>query len=60
MEKVKTACLNACEMNSKLWEATNDETLKKKLHEVNEYIRNNNLKYIEEMTQKLRVYTENI
>jgi len=59
MEKVKTACLNACEYNSKLREATNDKVLKNKLHEVNEYIRNNNLKYIEENTKKLRTYTEN-
>ena len=54
LERVKTACLNALEMNSKLWHETNDETLKKKLHETNEWIRNNNLKYIEEMTAKLR------
>ena len=59
MEKVKTACLNACEYNSKLREATNDKVLRNKLHEVNEYIRNNNLKYIEENTKKLRTYTEN-
>ena len=58
MEKVKTACLNALEMNSALWHETNDENLKNKLHELNEYIRNNNLKYIEEMTQKLRAYTD--
>lgn len=60
MEKVKTDCLNACEYNSKLWHSTNDETLKAKLHDLNEYIRNNNLKYIEEMTQKLRKYVDNV
>lgn len=60
MEKVKTACLNALENNSNLWHETNDENLKKKLHDLNEYIRNNNLKYIEEMTQKLRIYVENV
>lgn len=54
METVKAACLNALEHNSKLRHATNDKTLKDKLHETNERIRNNNLKYIEEMTQKLR------
>lgn len=54
MEEVKTACLNALEANSKLWNATNDETLRKKLHDTNEWIRNNNLKYIETMTAKLR------
>ena len=54
MEKVKVACLNACEYNSKLREATNDKKLKNMLHEVNEYIRNNNLKYIEKETERLR------
>jgi hypothetical protein len=54
MEKVKVACLNACEYNSKLREATNDEVLRKKLHDLNEYIRNNNLKYIEKETERLR------
>lgn len=54
LERVKTACLNALEYNSKLRHETNDETLKNKLHNANEYIRNNNLKYIEEMTAKLR------
>lgn len=54
MEKVKTDCLNACEYNSKLWHSTNDPVLKNKLHDLNEYIRNNNLKYIEENTKKLR------
>ena len=58
MEKVKTDCLNACEYNSKLWHSTNDNTLKAKLHDLNEYIRNNNLKYIEEKTQELRTYTD--
>lgn len=54
MEKVKTACLNALEINSALRHATNDQTLKNKLHDVNEWIRNNNLKYIEENLAKLR------
>jgi hypothetical protein len=54
LEKVKTACLNAIEYNSQLRHATNSQELKDKLHEINEYIRNNNLKYIEEMTHKLR------
>ena len=54
MEKVKVACLNALESNSALRHATNDQTLKNKLHEVNEYIRNNNLKYIERETERLR------
>lgn len=54
LEKVKTACLNALENNSNLRHNTNDETLKNKLHELNEYIRNNNLKYIEQETQRLR------
>lgn len=54
LEKVKVACLNALENNSALREATNDNTLKQKLHDVNERIRNNNLKYIEENLAKLR------
>lgn len=54
MERVKVACLNACEYNSALWHATNDQNLKNKLHEINEYIRNNNLKYIERETERLR------
>lgn len=54
LEKVKVACLNALEYNSQLWHATNDNTLKEKLHDINEYIRNNNLKYIEENLAKLR------
>ena len=54
LEKVKTACLNALEYNSQLWNATNDKTLQKKLHDTNEWIRNNNLKYIEENLAKLR------
>lgn len=54
MEKVKVACLNALENNSALRHATNDQNLKNKLHEVNEYIRNNNLKYIERETERLR------
>lgn len=54
MEKVKTACLNALENNSALRHATNDQTLKNKLHDVNERIRNNNLKYIEQKTKELR------
>lgn len=54
LEKVKVACLNALEYNSQLWHATNDKTLKNKLHDVNERIRNNNLKYIEENLAKLR------
>lgn len=55
LEKVKTACLNSLQYNSELRHATNDEKTKKKLHEMNEWIRNNNLKYIEEMTAKLRI-----
>jgi hypothetical protein len=54
LERVKLACLNALEMNSKLWNTTNDKTLQKKLHDTNERIRNNNLKYIEENLAKLR------
>ena len=54
MEKVKTACLNALEYNSQLRHITNSQELKDILHKTNEFIRNNNLKYIEEMTQKLR------
>lgn len=54
LEKVKTACLNALEYNSQLWNATNDSNTKKRLHDMNEWIRNNNLKYIEENLAKLR------
>jgi hypothetical protein len=54
LERVKTACLNALEYNSQLWNTTNDKTLQKKLHDTNERIRNNNLKYIEENLAKLR------
>jgi hypothetical protein len=46
--------LNALEYNSQLWNATNDSNTKKKLHDMNEWIRNNNLKYIEENLAKLR------
>jgi hypothetical protein len=34
--------------------STNDKVLKNKLHNLNEYIRNNNLKYIEKETERLR------
>jgi hypothetical protein len=54
MERVKTDCLNACEYNSRLRHSTNDKVLKNKLHDLNEYIRNNNLKYIEKETERLR------
>lgn len=54
LEKVKVACLNALEYNSQLWHETNDKTLQQKLHDTNERIRNNNLKYIEENLAKLR------
>lgn len=54
LEKVKTACLNALEYNSQLWNATNDKNTKNRLHDMNEWIRNNNLKYIEENLAKLR------
>lgn len=54
LEKVKVACLNALEYNSQLWHETNDKTLQQKLHDTNEWIRNNNLKYIEENLAKLR------
>ena len=54
MERVKTDCLNACEYNSRLRHSTNDKVLKNKLHNLNEYIRNNNLKYIEKETERLR------
>ena len=47
LEKVQTKCNNALAANSDLWNNTNDKTLQKKLHDVNEYIRQNNLKYIE-------------
>ena len=54
LEKVKVACLNALEYNSQLWHETNDKILQQKLHDTNEWIRNNNLKYIEENLAKLR------
>lgn len=54
LEKVKTACLLDLDHNSQLRHATNDTYLKKKLHDTNERIRNNNLKYIEENLLKLR------
>ena len=54
LERVKVACINALEYNSQLWHETNDKTLQKKLHDTNEWIRNNNLKYIEENLAKLR------
>lgn len=54
LERVKLACLNALEYNSKLRHETDDENTKKRLHDVNEWIRNNNLKYIEENLAKLR------
>lgn len=54
LEKVRVKCNNSLEANSELRHNTNDETLKKKLHDTNEWIRNNNLKYIEQMLIKLR------
>lgn len=54
LEKVKVKCINSLNANSDLWNNTNDNTLKKKLHDTNEWIRNNNLKYIEENLIKLR------
>ena len=54
LEKVKVHCHNALKYNSELRNNTNDKTLKKKLHDVNERIRNNNLKYIEEKLVELR------
>lgn len=54
LEKVKTACLNACEYNSALRHATNSSELKDILHKANEAIRNISLKYIEEQTIRLR------
>lgn len=54
LERVKVACLNALEYNSQLWHETNDNELKNRLHKTNDWIRNNNLKYIEENLAKLR------
>lgn len=54
LEKVKVKCINSLNANSELWHNTNDEKLKKKLHDTNERIRNNNLKYIEEKLIELR------
>ena len=54
LEKVKVLSINTMNANSELWENTNDKVLRKKLHETNEWIRNNQLKYIEENLIKLR------
>ena len=54
LEKVRVLCNNSLKTNSELWNNTNDKNLQKKLHETNERIRNNQLKYIEENLIKLR------
>lgn len=54
LEKVRVKCNNSLQANSDLRNNTNDKTLQKKLHDVNERIRNNNLKYIEEKLVELR------
>lgn len=54
LEKVRVLCNNSLKANSELWNNTNDKNLQKKLHETNERIRNNQLKYIEENLIKLR------
>lgn len=53
LEKVRVLCNNALQANSALWNWTNDNILQNKLHEVNEYIRNNNLRYIEQKIPEL-------
>lgn len=53
LEKVHTACNNVLTANSALRHETNDKTLQKKLHELSEYVRNNNLAYIEKHKQLL-------
>ena len=52
--KVRVLCNNTLNANSELWKNTNDKKLRDKLHETNERIRNNQLKYIEENLIKLR------
>jgi len=54
LERVKTLSINTMNANSELRHNTNDKKLQKILHEENEYIRNNQLKYIEENLVKLR------
>lgn len=53
LEKVQTACNNVLTANSALWNNTNDKKLQNKLHDVSEYIRQNNLAYIEKHKQLL-------
>lgn len=53
LEKVRVLCNNALQANSALWDWTNDKVLQNKLHDVNEYIRKNNLRYIEEKVPEL-------
>jgi len=54
LEKVRVLCNNTMNANSELRHNTNDLRLRDKLHETNERIRNNQLKYIEENLIKLR------
>lgn len=53
LEKVHTACNNVLTANSALRHETNDKTLQKKLHDLSEYVRNNNIAYIEKHKQLL-------
>ena len=53
LEKVRVLCNNVLTSNSALREWTNDTVLREKLHEVSEYIRNNNLRYIENKIPEL-------
>lgn len=54
LEKVKALCNTVLNANSALWNWTNDKVLQSKLHSISEYIRNNNLRYIETAKENLR------
>lgn len=54
LEKFKVLANNVLVANSALWEWSNDKILRNKLHTTSEYIRNNNLKYVENTLPNLR------
>lgn len=54
LEKFKVLANNVLTANSALWNWTNDKILQSKLHTTSEYIRNNNLRYVDNTLPNLR------
>lgn len=54
LERFKVLANNVLTANSALWNWTNDKILQNKLHTTSEYIRNNNLRYIDNTLPNLR------